>query len=168
MNILEYHGIGKISRIIAWWTRDSITHTSIANDSMTNEWQAWHQGGERFWHGRVDRYDRIGALHTPGTIITVYNWSLTPEQEAKCIEYLDSQRGKKYDFRGIFGFLRRRDTEDPEKLFCSEYGMRASIACGDPLLNADPAKIAPSYLSWSTKLVKDRVIRLTEDGYETL
>ena len=59
--------------------------------------------------------------HTPGTRIDIYRpIGITPEQEAMVWAFMLEQVGKGYDWPGIWGILRRKMRENPDKWFCSE------------------------------------------------
>ena len=64
--------------------------------------------------------DKLSLSHTKGTPYQIYSLEVTTEQKAIIEEYLEQQLGKKYDYRGILGFASRKDTDDSNKLFCSE------------------------------------------------
>jgi len=51
---------------------------------------------------------------------------LTPEQASIGWAFLQEQKGKKYDFKGIFGYATKMYFQDPNDWFCSELAERMS------------------------------------------
>ncbi len=66
------------------------------------------------------------------------------EAQARCIH--DEARrllGCKYDWAGIWGFMRRRKRENPDKWFCSEYVAQCLAGGGVVAQNLPPWKQSP-------------------------
>lgn len=65
-----------------------------------------------------------------------------------------SRLGDGYDFAGVLGFLIRKDVQDANDWFCSEFVAWAFQMAGTPILNpwADNSKLSPSQLLLSPHL----------------
>jgi hypothetical protein len=133
-----YHGISILSRLIKWFSWSDISHVAaIRADGRVIE--AWGKGGARemdSWH----------KGHKPGTRIDLYvvpSWSLT--RHRKFWDALRRRVGTPYDWRGIFGFLTRRDgAANPLRVFCSGLLHAASAEVGSPFIRRVPShRVAP-------------------------
>jgi len=56
--------------------------------------------------------------HTPETVVDLFDAPLTSEEAQGLREFFVSELGSPYDYRGLFGFLARRQIEDPNRWFC--------------------------------------------------
>jgi hypothetical protein len=134
MLILQYHGKSLLSKIIIKF-RPAFTpphsHTSCTPAVIESgfivgdisEYESWYKGG-------VCHRDYIGQAHSEGTRVDVYELRtpLTTEEEAKVIEFLESQEGQGYDWLGVICFGIRRDKQHPDKWFCIELVL-AGLQC---------------------------------------
>ena len=144
-----YRGRSLMSRVIRWWSRGPHSHAAwIEPNGITFE--AWHRGG-------VSANPSPGAVHTPGTVIDLYDFEipLTGEERERLIVWFAHQVGRKYDFRGIGQFITRRSQCDgSSRLFCSEYVAAGCSAIGRPLFRrVEPWALSPSQIAWSPLLV---------------
>ena len=137
MYVLGYRGHGIISRLIRFRTWSRYSHVACMNEHGEII-EAWHKGGVCL---RKDYHEG----HKPGTIIDVFPFPMPHFREDLMWRFLALQVGKKYDFHGVLGFLSRRDNaHNPDKWFCSELVMQASIECGEPLLHGiEPFQTSP-------------------------
>jgi len=72
------------------------------------------------------------------------------EQERIFREFVINQVDKKYDYWGIFGFLRRKDLQRGESWFCSELFAAGCEKAGVTLLkNVRPSQVSPSMVTRS-------------------
>ena len=71
------------------------------------------------------------------------------------LDYALSQKGKPYDWGGIFGILSRgRNWQDDDKWFCSELVAYSFMKAGVPLLNETSNRITPRDLLISPLLTR--------------
>jgi len=143
MEILLYCGIGTISKLIRWQTRSKWSHAAmLLDDGSVIE----------AWVGGVKKSPSISTLHNPGTRVDVFDFKLSDKE--KCLSYLYSKVGARYDYRSIFRFLSRSSKNDPEEsLFCSELIFNASLAGGLRLLDRIPARmVSPALIGLSPHL----------------
>lgn len=153
--IAFYRGKSLISRIIRFINWSNYSHVAyLAPDGTCYE--AW-RGSVQKWSG-VEANASLFTAHTPGTVIDLYDLvtPLTESQTAKIVAWMESQKGKKYDYWSIVHFITRRPewTSSQDKWFCSELVAAAFQKVGRPLLNTDAWKIYPGMLAYSTELVK--------------
>lgn len=144
--IAFYRGTSFISRAIKWFTWGNFSHVSyIFDDDRVIE--AWHKGG-------VVERQSFHESHKPGTRVERYKVKdMTHVQEVEFIDKLRKEVGKKYDFRGIVGFIRRADTHDFLKWFCSELIMQKLKDVGiDLLCRVKAYQVSPSELNQSPLL----------------
>ena len=95
--------------------------------------------------------------HKPDTRIDIFRVEATHYQVEKVLQFASEQIGKPYDWAGIYGFIRRRDAQNPAKWFCSELVFAACAFGGIHLLSRIPAhKVAPADVFHSPLLVFDR------------
>lgn len=131
MKILSYKGISITSKLIRWQTRSEYSHIAIELTSGRVV-EAWRKG--------VCNAKDFSENHTPGTVVDSFEiYGLTELQEKLAADFLYSQYGKKYDFKGVFRFLTRRDQPADDKWFCSELAMAAMQHAGIDLLLRIPA-----------------------------
>jgi hypothetical protein len=102
--------------------------------------------------GSVYRRKGVDDGHTPGTMIDIY-YIDAPIDTSAARQFLEAQRGKPYDFRGIMGFVTRRNSAHPDRWFCSELVFAAARAGGVDLLDrVEPRKVTPGMLEYSPHL----------------
>ena len=107
---------------------------------------------------RADCYQ----THPSGCCIDVFRFPLRSNEAASFVAYLESRVGSKYDYRGVLGFLSRRDgAQSAVRDFCSELLMSASIAAGVPLQERVEAhRVAPGWVCRSPLLEYDRTLEI--------
>jgi len=89
--------------------------------------------------------DRLSEAHTPNTPYQIYSLKVTTKQKRIIEEYLEQQIGKSYDYRGLLGFASRKDTNDNNKLFCTELIYQALNAASVKIYRTlRPIQIYPS------------------------
>jgi hypothetical protein len=128
------------SRLICWFTFSEYSHSSFIHNGIEYEADI---------HGVVVHPFKLQK----GRIVDLYDVRLTKtESEFICMEF-EKEKGAPYDFRGLFGFLLRREVEDPNKWFCSEIIANKFALLGKPLLLRLPSwQTFPSHLSYSHRL----------------
>lgn len=159
--IALYKGIGAISRTIRWFNWGPYSHASwIRRDESCIE--AWHRGGVRHTgHWALD--------HQFGTALDFFVIDgLTSGEEEGIEEFLLSQVGKGYDFRGITRFVSRlppqRDMDQVQRWFCSVLVFAAVARVRRPLLaRVEPHKVHPTLLSYSPDLINVRSEVITKE-----
>jgi hypothetical protein len=137
--VLGYHGKSLISKMITKWTfagAGGTSHVSLVNGATLMEIEAWHKGGVLPEHP-------VGSLHTPGTPATIYRIHASTQRQYAIWRKAHEYVGKGYDFVGIMGLLRRRDRQNPDKVFCSELVDECEKAAGLKTLNLPSHKITP-------------------------
>ncbi|MCG7853077.1 MAG: hypothetical protein MIO92_11205 [Methanosarcinaceae archaeon] len=152
--LLQYRGKSFFpSKIIVWftWSKNKYSHSAWSFCEVdggrlvgdTSEFEAWAGKG-------VVHVPRIGANHTPGTRIDIYELQPVMDNVAASagLKFLSEQIGKNYDYRGIFGFLlRKRNFHNPNAWFCSELIFSFLQKCGRYLLNEIEAyQVSPQML----------------------
>lgn len=150
--IALYKGTSLVSRLIRWATWSEYSHASWIDG--IHEYEAWHTRGERFKSG-VRCVIGLGAGHSLGTVVDIYQVpELTVEQAQEIRLFLISQIGKRYDLRGVLGFISRRDSAQyQDRWFCSELVFTALLRVGLPLLSNVPAhRVSPGMLALSPRL----------------
>jgi hypothetical protein len=162
MLLLFYRGTSLVSRVIKGFTWSKYSHVSIVpSDGFHLElnkakymaecrlFEAWHKGEP----SGVVRRRGIHDAHKKGTRIDVFGVEATVKIAA-VLAFLESQVGKRYDFRGVLGFVSRRDgAQAQDKWFCSELAFAAVQAGGvDLLRDIEPHRVSPGLLSKSPLL----------------
>ena len=143
IQIAQYKGKSLTSRIIRFITWSEYSHTAIilAEDTIVEAWEGCNQ---------VRIVSSLSEGHTAGTTVDIYDIRMGTKQEEKFREFIAEQVGKKYDYWGILGFLRRRDLERGESWFCSELFAAACQEAGVVLLhNCRPAQTSPGLVTRS-------------------
>jgi len=140
-----YRGRSLVSWCIKWFTRSEYSHVAYI-DEMGRVYEAWSP--------KIRVMPSIHQGHTPGTIIDLFRFELTLDQEAEFVQYLLSRIDKQYDMRGVLGFISRRaGAQREDRDFCSELILDASRAAGVPLLRLVPSyAVSPGHLSSSPLL----------------
>lgn len=150
--VLFFRGFGFISSVIRWQTWSPVAHCGIYfRDEMI---ESWHNGGVRIVPNPI--WNRTESDPT----IEAY---FVPDSQKNIQAFLAAKKwvGKQYDFNAIVGFATRVDTQDREKLFCSELVMEAYKKTGLELLSRIPSeKVSPGQLRTSPLL---RPIKLSAE-----
>lgn len=153
IRVAQYKGTSLVSRAIKFVTWGKYSHTAIMldNDYIIEAWQG---------SNCVRVIGSLSEGHKPGTPVDIYSVRMGSDQERKFREFVEGQVGKKYDFWGIAGFLRRKDLQRGESWFCSELFAAGCEHAGVTLLNnVRPAQVSPSMVTRSpiTTLVERRI-----------
>jgi hypothetical protein len=136
---------GKLSdRAIAWWTGGDFSHVELR--FYTPDGELCFSASPR--EGRV-RFKEI--VPKPGHWVT-YRLALSQMQVGNLYNFCCQQKGKKYDWLGIFGFVIGKKCENPKRWYCSEVCGRALTYAGWAHL---PRKISPVQLE---KIVSDSTV----------
>lgn len=162
MLLLDYHGVSLVSRAIRWRTWSDSSHTAIVITEHTRSLDAGEMPAflrraemvEAWIHGGVQKRRGIHVGHTPGTEIDVYAIE-TPFADVDAVQlFLTLQLGKRYDYRGVLGFMSRRDgAQRHDRWFCSELVMAAVAHGGCRLLErVPPHRVSPGQLITSPLL----------------
>ncbi len=141
-----YKGRGFGSSFIKWFTfaKNGVSHVSLVF---------------RFKDGKAFE---IEALQGEGVIIHEPNKEgdfveliapLTQQQAWECYQYAHSRIGSKYDWAGIYGFLRRKERHSEFKWFCSELVAWALWKAGYPLSRREPYQETPASVIDSLRLI---------------
>ena len=136
-----YRGTSLVSKLIRFFTRGPYSHVAIQTDDG-RIFEAWHSPAKV----RVI-YD-FGEGHEPGTRVDLFE--LTMSFPEKAVAHLEHSVGRRYDFKGVLGFLTKRTSDDRRACFCSELATEVSIIGGRPALDrVKPFKVSPTMLSMS-------------------
>lgn len=159
MKYAFYRGHSTVSRLIRWVTRGPYSHVAmVLRDGSVIE--AWHQPPF------VRRIRHLGEGHESGTQVDVYSVILPDEDAAE--QHLIESLGRKYDFKGVLGFLTRSKRDRSKGCFCSELGLEASIKGLAPLLERVPAwRVSPSQLSTSPRFTYLGSVHTRKEGTVT-
>jgi len=161
MKVCLYRGISLTSWAIRWRTWSVYSHASLwidpeERESGGGEIEAWPQGAGG-QPGGVQRHNRLGAAHTPGTEIDLYDiQGITSLQEHAVWDFAMHQVGMRYDYHGVAGFLsRRHGANNTGKWFCSELVFAALAYAGVHLLRRiEPHQVDPGLLARSPLLIE--------------
>jgi uncharacterized protein YycO len=146
-----YRGKSLVSSIIKWISWGIYSHAAVRLPEENGRiYEAWEGVGVR-------KGKSISEGHTPNTRVDLFSMSVTTIQYIRIVSALESQVGKKYDFKGVFRFsplLRLFVSHTPshaeqDKWFCSELAEWSFEEAGKPLLNVPPWRASPSDLAGS-------------------
>jgi hypothetical protein len=139
---IAHNGRGRGSKLITRMTRGEVSHVSL-----------------RFRHGGMDtEIESIQGrgvheqVFKPSTNQAWFWFEQTPAQAQAIYDFCRGAVGAKYDWKGIWGFVRRRDIEHPDKWFCSELASEALLQAGIRLLWIPTFKQSPSVATSSPLL----------------
>jgi hypothetical protein len=154
--ILLYQGQSTISRLIRFFNWSPYSHASwtfaqVADGVLRgdrSEFEAWMKGG-------VCHREHWGEAHTTGTRVDCYELEqpLSREEQEAMMLFLAGQLGKRYDMRGVFHFLSRSKSNNPDRWFCSELIFAALRKSGRRILEqiAD-CQVYPGMLAYSPEV----------------
>jgi len=133
------------SKLIKWITWSEYSHVAIMLPDTGAVFEAWDGVGVRC-------IDSLSDHHTPKTIVSVMYIDVTPEQYLGLIDALQSQLGKKYDWKGVLRFppllrpfiSKKISKRESERWFCSELVNWAFWKIGLPLINKPPHATSPA------------------------
>lgn len=164
MNVqwIAHNGKGRGSRIIKWATRGKYSHISVRIIDMP-DWVI-ERMQDKFGYDLTKDHEFeaiqfVGVRHQPFVPsdnqawfnIKGFEWTETPiflvvHEACRLV-------GCKYDWRGIGGFVTRRNVHHPLKWFCSEYGCRLLSMVKIVIMNMPDHWITPNVGSASPALV---------------
>ena len=134
---IYHNGKGRGSRFIKWFTRGRFSHESVRFLGVPDELAEWAQDEYGAAWDKSGHYGEIthdhefesiqgpGVRHQPFVPSDNQCWKDFEHTEEQAVEmFKEACRlvGDKYDWRGIGGFMTRRNVQHPSKWFCSEYG----------------------------------------------
>jgi uncharacterized protein YycO len=152
IRILCYRGTSLLSKAIKAFNWGEYSHVAALNTVTGEIIEAWHPGGVR-------KVTLKNHRHTPGTVVDVYRVPGSLDAE-RFWTALEGEVGKKYDFKGILGFLARSKTQSDRAWFCSELVFAVAAQTGTLLLHCPAYKVSPTLLSYSPLLVWEKEIVL--------
>jgi len=129
-----YKGKSFISKLIKYWTRSEYSHVEQCLNLETLKGYGAYQGY------------KVGYLypsyHEKGTRYDIFELECTQEQLEKFNYFKRQQEGKKYDYKGIMGFVtNKEEMNNRNKWYCSEIEIYACNYAGIRLLNWDVIKM---------------------------
>lgn len=142
-----YSGTGMGSKVIERFTFGDKSHNStvfVFNTGQEIEWESIQ--GKGVTH-------HIPRTHKEA-VFTEYLVPVTEVQAEQMWQIAISLFGCSYDWRGIYGFLVRRKTQDKSKWFCSEGCSYLYYKVGYPLSRREPYRETPSTTCESLRLIK--------------
>jgi uncharacterized protein YycO len=144
-----HRGTSLVSRLIRWQNRSDYSHASLV--LPTGEHVESREGKGVLWHPKF-------TLTNPTEQVDWFAVNdLTGERLDALLDFLAGQKGKRYDWPMVFGFVSRSRTEGHEsggKWFCSELVFAALAASGvPPLARTDAWEVAPGLLARSPHLI---------------
>ncbi len=147
--IALYKGTSAMSRAIRWVNWSEYSHAALITSRFTVI-EAWAGGGMK---GQVREVPCLLAQHNDQTPVDVFAIpDLTPDQAVAVEAFCRSKVGCRYDWKGVFRFVSRRDPVEDQVWFCSELVAAGFIAAGWPLLELSAQKTFPGLLAASTRL----------------
>lgn len=137
-------GVSLVSRLIRWrqWGFP-YTHIFYVGQEFP-EYPNDPDVIEAWWDGVVS--GELSLRHTPGTEFSLYSFEVDSREQAVSIDdFMVSLVGKKYDWRGIFGFMAfSKKVENAKRWFCSECVFAAALRVEvELLLHTAPAEVSP-------------------------
>ena len=149
--IALYRGRSWISKAIRWQTRSVYSHAAwvMADGSVIEAWQSG-----------VRHVANLSVAHTPETVVDLFSIPNMIDHYRDHVEdWLISQLGKGYDYRGVLRFLTRRQGTNPDRWFCSELVAEACNQKWLPLLRRiKSSSVSPGCLSYSPYLLYEKTI----------
>lgn len=145
--LAAYQGTSWKSKLIRIRTWSDTSHVSLYDPVGNWEYEAWSKG--------VTKTLGIGFNHQPGTRAALFRAeAMSAEARVKAVAFAEGELGKPYDWRGLFGFLSRRDgAQNPTKWFCSEFVAACFRHGGYRLLRGVPDwRTYPGMLTYSPVL----------------
>jgi hypothetical protein len=132
--IRGYTGAGFAGGLIKWFTFGTISHVSFVFEFEKHPPEEFEsiQGKGVNHHAPVE-----------GKAFAAFLVPLTPDELESAYEQCLFIKGK-YDWAGIWGFMRRKRTHNPNKWFCSEYIAYVLWKARYPLSRRDPYKETPT------------------------
>ena len=146
VTVRGYTGQGAGSKFIQRWTRSNVSHTSLV----------FHMGHTSI---EVESIQFRGTIsHKPHSskkkTFIEYDVPLTYEQVLEARELALSLVGSRYDWQGVWGFVKHRKKHSLNKFFCSEFVGYCLLKAGYPLSRREPFLESPSSICESLRLVE--------------
>ncbi len=172
--IVQYRGIGMVSRILKWktwsiWSHSGMLfHFDALGNVNGNDWvlaEAWEKVGVDLVEGKTMQ-EVLSKNHHVGTPVDIFETPCSSTQVADIYGFAKAHEGENYDWKGIVGFIARKPFEESGKWFCSEY---AHAACkhGELLLQREASyKVNPNHIGISP--VIDPYSHLITEDYDRL
>lgn len=100
------------NRLVSWWTKGPYSHVELVFNDNLSASSSNRDHGVRYKHIKFnpDNWDVF---------------QLTGFDETFAQKFIAKQLGKKYDIKGLFGFVWAASKDNPRKYFCSELVMGA-------------------------------------------
>lgn len=144
-------GDGFVGRLIGWFTWGQYKHISMAfvqDDGSVRGFQSNAKHGVHFFEWADD----------PKT--DLYEVPCSNEQAYEILSAAKSIVGSKYDYGGLWGFVRRAKRHSVLKWFCSEASCFVIECAGIKLQRLPPFKISPVLECASTVLIPRPELKL--------
>ena len=159
--VVAYSGRGAGSKLIIWGTRGRFSHLALR--FLEIEKPIRDMVFDKFAL-RIAPDFEVESLQFKGVIghsfhrqdnQVVFNFKHDEAQALVILKTAIGLLGKGYDYRGIGGFLSRRDKHNPNRWFCSELVAWCLLKAGIVLLWLPPFKQAPNTTVSSTLLFEE-------------
>lgn len=154
MKVAAFEGTDITGRLIRFKTAGKYSHVAFLLDDETTVIEAQIPKV-------VERLLRDSGYKS-GTVVDIFTYDSTPEQEAAMLQFVRSQIGKPYDLIGILGFITNEyNRKLSGKWFCSELLFAAFTKFGlSPLARIIPPKVDPNKLMLSKMFKFEKTIVL--------
>lgn len=142
-----YNGKGGFSNLIKWFTFGSFSHVSLIltlNDNSIKECEA-----------REGRGVQVKDPELFGDFVDLFV-PITEDQRIGVYNLFCDLLGADYDWKGIWGFMRRRDRNNPDKWFCSELVAYLLLKVGYPISRREPYQETPTSVYESLRLLETK------------
>lgn len=127
--VIGYKGRGFGSSFIKWFTFSDYSHVSLVFDGV--EYEALQKKG-------VIKHEYKQNKDSDEFYVEV-----TPDEYDEALRVAESMVGAKYDWKGIWGFVARRDRHSKGKWFCSEAVAYTLHKANKPLSRREPYRHRP-------------------------
>lgn len=149
MYVRGYNGQGFGSGFIRWFTFGNYSHVSMV----------FHDHDE---HVEVESIQGEGVIrHDPYKLNEKdFDEFVVPISELQAIDakiIACGLLGAKYDWQGIWGFLRKKKRHSEEKWFCSEIVAYVLYKVGHPLSRREPYRETPTSVMESFQIMPDKI-----------
>lgn len=155
MNVqwIGHNGRGRGSRLIKWATRGKYSHISIRVIDMPQWLIDWAHSNYGYVLTRDHDFESLqfkGVIHHPFIPSENQGWYdvigfVWDEQKvSKVVKEACKLVGSKYDWRGVGGFITRRDVQNSLKWFCSEFGSHLLRKASIIIMNMPDHWITPN------------------------
>ena len=161
MYLLQYQGIGPLSRIIKRFTRSKWSHSAVAYENSDGSFtfiEAWGLKGVVVYNVLALRR-AISINHLPGTVVEVAEFEVAEEPFYRSLSFAMQQDGKKYGWGLIWKFVTRKTAEIKGKWICSVLSHVLFKKVDILLQNESSAEVSPHHLGISPVIKKWTKIR---------